>query len=213
MCIPSARRVPSFVCLAVLLVSLSLSAKALAERATVRLKDGSAVSGELQTYVPGDHVTIVLGGKVVQFAAAETASVELGSKAVAPPRAEPRTALPARKARLALPITLTSIGAATMLLGGIVFATMKDDQDCPDGFCQGLQNPSAAPVGKGMMIGGAVVTLVGLVLLPMELAARVRTAEVVNKRSYLAERATFSPWFVLRDRSGTAAGLSGALRF
>jgi hypothetical protein len=48
---------------------------AMAERATVELKDGSMVAGELRTYVPGKRVVIVVAGHVMTIAASNYKAV------------------------------------------------------------------------------------------------------------------------------------------
>lgn len=77
---------------------LGLPEIALADRATVVLKDGRSFEGELAEYFPGDHVTLVLAdARRQQIAASELASVKvhpaLGPAPTPAPAAEPAPAV------------------------------------------------------------------------------------------------------------------------
>jgi hypothetical protein len=86
---------PAITFLGILLVSL-FSSTAQAESATVRLKKGGKVSGELVEYVPGDHVTLGLpGGKISRIPASDLKSVQIGApsaRAEEPTRLKPAPA-------------------------------------------------------------------------------------------------------------------------
>jgi hypothetical protein len=116
---------------------------------------------------------------------------------------------PHRNTSLVAPVTLLSVAAVSMITGGAVFASLEsDDEACDVGTCY----PAAAPVGKALMIGGAGIALVGLVMLPIRMVARMQTPHAAG-RVYRTERARLSPWITMGASAGMSLGVSGAMQF
>jgi hypothetical protein len=92
-----------------------------------------------------------------------------------------------------------------MLIGGVTFVSLAG-KDRDVGTCY----PAADGVGKALMIGGAVLTLAGLVVLPIRLMARSRERDAAHARTSVP---TIAPWFSRADLAGLNAGLMGSLNF
>jgi hypothetical protein len=124
-----------------------------------------------------------------------------------------RTDYSLRKTSVALPATLLTLGGVTLLTGGIVFAILKPEQYCEwdygREYCYEDGFPAGPPVGKGLMIAGASVALIGLIVLPIRLVARQRFQAF--ERSMYRAGASVSPW-VSRE-NGSSFGLRGAMSF
>ena len=96
-----------------------------------------------------------------------------------------------------------------MVAGGVAFAFGKVE-NCRDDPCT-LDYPAAAPVGKGLMIGGAVAMTIGLVVLPIRLVARNRVA-LYSAASGSAQY-SLAPWVDLHTQRGHELGLMHTLTF
>lgn len=99
-----------------------------------------------------------------------------------------------------------------MLTGGILFASGRETVWCGSYFCE-RDDRSFTGMGKALMFGGAVVTLLGFIVLPIRMVARSRSAEAARANPFVAQRAAVSPWFAQRGSDGMSAGVSGLLRF
>jgi len=112
---------------------------------------------------------------------------------------------------LTLPITLLSVGGVMMLGGGISYAFRNSTtEECDYGDCRTYDDfPGAGAAGMGFIVGGAVISLVGLVVLPIRMIARQNALAMRNS----SNRATLAPWFGRQGRDGTSVGLAASLRF
>lgn len=111
-----------------------------------------------------------------------------------------------------LPVALLSVGGPA-LLGGAIFFAMRHakEDDCDDfGSCSVVERfPAAGAAGAGFIVGGAVLTLVGLVILPVRLVARQNALATRDS----SERATLAPWLARQGHDGMSVGLTSTLRF
>jgi hypothetical protein len=142
---------------------LLLSSSARAEQATVHLKQGGQLTGDLLDYVPGNHVTIGLGeGRRIELQDSEVLSLELGAGGAHPSAATPGAWQPSANSATAqrpstsadsfdnLPYAAQAWRASARLaigfgggLNGTVGGDKKDPEDLAAtyGFELGLEAP------------------------------------------------------------------------
>jgi len=116
------------------------------------------------------------------------------------------------KTSLVLPIALLSVGGPAVLGGAIFFALRNSQVDDCDGFgscSKQTRFPAAGAAGVGFIVGGVVLTLVGLVVLPVRMMAR-QNARAMGGRSH---RVALAPWFERKTHDGMSVGFSSTLRF
>jgi hypothetical protein len=203
----------------------------LAEPATVQLKNGGRVTGELLEYVPGDHVTVqVEGQEPLCFGADELARVDVGKLppvAPAPPIARgptPRTSeeralldernvLLLQRVGLAGPITLLALGSLLTLYGA---SELSDDRDyCRYTFTSDRECRLRISTDASLLSLGAVGAVLGGYWLARRVNARrsrnARLLEIESELSSSPLRAALTPWAMPGARA--SYGLSAALRF
>lgn len=121
--------------------------------------------------------------------------------------------LPHRDTSLVAPVILLSVAAVSKITGGAVFASIHSERRCDSSEqCYTDGYPAGQPVGKGLMIGGAAIALVGLIVLPIRLVARMQTPHAA-RRVYRTERARLSPWITTGASAGMSLGVRGAMQF
>jgi hypothetical protein len=214
------------------IVALTLvSSAALAEPATVQLKNGGRVTGELLEYVPGDHVTVqVEGQEPLRFGADELARVDVGKlppEAPAPPIArgptprtpeerallDERTVLLLQRVGLGGPITLLSLGALFSIYG--VSELISDRHDCNSTFSVESDCRFETASDVALISLGAVGAAVGGYWLARRVNARrsrnARLLEIESELSSSLLRASLAPWG--RPGARGAYGLGAVLQF
>jgi hypothetical protein len=146
-----------------LFIGLLLEATtAFAEPATVQLKNGSSIRGELLEYSPGDHVTLALDdGRPLELPATDVRFVAVGAEAQPPSAAQANGVQPETAADDHLPRAASALrlGAALAFgFAGDLSVHLGDDAKDPTdmlatpGFALGFE----APVHRYISIGALV---------------------------------------------------------
>jgi hypothetical protein len=209
----------------------------------VQLQGGGEAEGELEEYVPGDHLTIDVGDRRLLRVAADSAvSVQIGAQADAAgrERSVPVDANIEQSARLnallserqywqhrytglAVPVTMTAIGVASLVASAVFIAAWRrnetDHEGCLDWqlyhpeYCdENVTGPRRA--GLGLAISGAVLVVGAAAFFALRTSERRQKRELERIDRELrtrSARTSIVPWFAVNGSS--TFGLSAALRF
>lgn len=225
----------------VVVAMTAFSSVAAAERGTVTLTNGGQVAGELVEYVPGDHVTVDLGGgQQLVLKAAEVQSVQVGASAApsappaapaAGPAAQPtydpavqalllrRHELLRRRIGFGGPIGMIAGGTAMAVVGwAVIFPLARES--CVGEALDGANSCSGDWDGgdvAGAVIGslGAALAITGVALIPGRIARRrardQELQQIDGQLHSMGFTASVTPW--LRTGQNPSAGLSARLTF
>jgi hypothetical protein len=224
----------------VVLALSAITSAAAAERGTVQLTNGGQVTGELVEYVPGDHVTVDIGGgQQLVLKAADVAAVQVGSPpaaGLAAPAAAPapapapaydphvqalllrRNDLLRQRIGFGGPIAMLAGGSAMAIVGwGVIFPLAREtciDETFDGDGCSGWDEGDVA----GAVIGslGIALAITGGALIPSRVnRRRARTQEleqIDGELRTMGFTARVVPW-LRTGGSGPSGGLTARLTF
>jgi hypothetical protein len=211
---------------------------AAADRGTVHLTNGGQVTGELVEYLPGNRVTVDLGGgQRLTFLAAEVSGVEVQSSAevapvaplgpVAPAATAPvagvdpqvqelllrRHELLRRRIGMGGPIALLTAGAGASVLGWLVM--FPTGRALCDDYYHDCTWPPFSVAGAVVGTVGIGLAVWGAALIPARIARRRQRADEIRAidqelmgRGFTAR---VDPW--IRGGKGDVLGLRATLTF